>query len=248
LNKSGKITSLGLAALGLLGTGVSAFADNSSQGQSILDPAGPNAQHISDLWYIVLVPALIVLFGVGGAMFYIAFKYRRKDENFTPKQVGGNNALEFTWTLIPAVILMFIFGLTITQIGFLRNSPAPDAMHVKVTGQQWAWSFQYPNPGGKPLTSFGTLYIPAGSVVNLDLESKDVIHSWSVPRLSGRLDAVPGKHNTTWIEANDPGTYYGQCTEFCGLSHAAMTITVVAMSQGDYDKWYANLKHTQGGS
>ena len=240
--------SLGLALLGLLGTAVSAFADNSSQAQSPLDPAGPNAQHISDLWYIVLVPAMIVLVGVGGAMIYIAFKYRRKDENFMPKQIGGNNALEFTWTLIPAVILMFIFGLTVTQNGFLRNSPAPSAMHVKVTGQQWAWSFTYPNPGGKPLTSFGTLYIPAGSVVNLDLESKDVIHSWSVPRLSGKLDAVPGKHNTTWIEANDPGTYYGQCTEFCGLSHAAMTITVIAMSQSDYDKWYANLKHTQGGS
>jgi len=248
LNKSGKITSLGLALLGLLGTGVSALADSSSQSQGILDPAGPNAQHISDLWYIVLVPAMIVLVGVGGAMFYIAFKYRRKDENFMPKQIGGNNALEFTWTLIPAMILMFIFGLSVTQIGFLRNSPAPDAYHVKVVGQQWAWSFQYPNPGGKPLTTFGTLYIPAGSVVNLDLESKDVIHSWSVPRLAGRLDAFPGKHNQTWIEANDPGTYYGQCTEFCGLSHAAMTVTVIAMSQSAYDQWYAKLKHTQGGS
>jgi cytochrome c oxidase subunit 2 len=247
-NKNGAVIALGLALLGLLGTGVSALAENNSQGQSILDPAGPNAQHISDLWYIVLIPALVVLVLVGGAILYIAVRYRRRDEDFIPKQIGGNNALEFTWTLIPALILFSIFALTVFQMPFLRNSPAPDAAHVKVTGQQWAWSFSYATNGTKPITTFGTLYIPAGKVVNLDLESKDVIHSWSVPRLSGRMDAFPGKHNTTWIEANDPGTYYGQCTEFCGLSHAQMTVTVIALSPSAYDKWYSDMVHKQGGS
>ncbi len=239
---------LGLATLGLLGTAVSALAENDSQGQSILDPAGPNAQHISDLWYIVLIPAMIVTVLVGGALVYIAIKYRRKDEAFMPKQVGGNNALEFTWTLIPALILFGIFALTFTQMNFLRKTPAPDAAHVKVIGQQWAWSFQYQTNGSKPISTFGTLYIPAGKVVNLDIESKDVIHSWSVPRLSGKIDAMPGKHTTLWLEANDPGTYYGQCTEFCGLSHAAMTVTVVALSPSAYDKWYSDMVHKQGGS
>jgi cytochrome c oxidase subunit 2 len=248
LKKTGGITALGLALLGLLGTGVSALADNSSQGQSILDPAGPNAQHISDLWYIVLVPALIVTLGVGGAIVYIAFRYRRTDENFMPKQIGGNNSLEFTWTLIPSLILLGIFGLTVVQMPFLRRTPAAGATTVKVIGQQWAWSFQYPTNGPKPITTFGTLYIPAGKVVNLAVESRDVIHSWSVPRLAGRIDAIPGKHNTTWIEANEPGHYYGQCTEFCGLSHAQMQVTVIALSQSDYDKWYSNMVHKLGGS
>jgi cytochrome c oxidase subunit 2 len=248
LKKTGGFIALGLALLGLLGTAVSAFAENTSQGQSILDPAGPNAQHISDLWYIVLIPAMIVLVLVGGAIVYIAIRYRRKDEAYMPKQVGGNNALEFTWTLIPALILFGIFVLTFTQMDFLRKTPAPDAAHVKVIGQQWAWSFQYQSNTPKPITTFGTLYIPAGKVVNLDIESKDVIHSWSVPRLSGKIDAMPGKHNTLWIEANDPGTYYGQCTEFCGLSHAAMTVTVIALSQSEYDKWYSDMVHKQGGA
>ena len=247
--KKQRAAALGLALLGLLGTGVSAFAEDSSQSQGILDPAGPNAQHISDLWYIVLIPAMIVLVGVGGALIYIAFKYRRKDENFMPKQVGGNNALEFTWTLIPAMVLMGIFALTVLQTGFLRNSPAPDALRIRVIGQQWAWSYQYEDGNSKKLvSSFGTMYIPAGKVVNLDLESKDVIHSFSVPRLAGRLDAVPGHHNKMWLQANDPGTYYGQCTEFCGLSHAAMVVTVKALPQSEFDAWYAQMKQKLGGS
>ncbi|MFN2464204.1 MAG: cytochrome c oxidase subunit II [Candidatus Dormibacteria bacterium] len=249
MKTSSRFTALALAMLGLLGSGLSAFAEDSSQQQSMLDPAGPHAQHISDLWYIVLIPAMIVLVGVGGALVYIAFKYREKDPSFVPKQVGGNNALEFTWTLIPAMILMGIFVLTLLQTGFLRQSPAPEALRVQVTGQQWAWSFKYEDPNSKKLvSSFGTLYIPAGKVVNLDLEAKDVIHSWSVPRLSGKMDAVPGKHNYTWIEANDPGTYYGQCTEFCGLSHAQMTITVKALSEQEFNAWYSQKKQQLGGS
>ena len=243
LKRSGGFIAPGLALLGLLATGVSAFAEDASQGQSILDPAGPNSQHIADLWYIVLIPAMIVLVGVGGALIYIAFKYRRTDENFMPKQVGGNNALEFTWTLIPAMVLMGIFALTLLQTGFLRTSPTPEAMRIKVTGQQWLWSFQYEDPNSKKLvTTLGTMYIPAGKVVNIDLESVDVIHSFSVPRLAGRLDAVPGKHNTMWLQADQPGTYYGQCTEFCGLSHAAMTVTVIALPQKDFDAWYSKKK------
>ncbi|MEA2684217.1 MAG: cytochrome c oxidase subunit [Chloroflexota bacterium] len=249
MKKTGGITALGLALLGLMGTGISAFAaDISNQTQSPLDPAGPAAQHISDLWYIILIPALIVTFGVGAAIIYIAFRYRRTDENLMPKQVGGNNALEFTWTLIPALILLGIFAISFPQMEYLRHTPAPTATTVKVTGRQWAWSFEYPTTGKKPVTTFGTLYIPAGKVTNLAVDSVDVIHSWSVPRLSGKIDAIPGKHNTTWIKADDPGTYYGQCTEFCGLSHAAMTVTVVALSQADYDKWYSDMVHKLGGS
>ncbi len=230
-----------------------ALADDSSKQQSILDPAGPSAQHISDLWYIILVPALLVLVLVCGAIIYAAFRFRRKSEDEIPRQVAGSNALEFTWSLVPALILLAIFVLTVYQMPFVRQVPASasNAMLVKVIGRQWAWSFGYPNVKtvkiGQKVTANGTPYttatndlvIPAGTVVSLDINSMDVIHSWSIPRLQGRIDAIPGQTNHSWVEANSPGAYYGQCSEFCGLSHAAMTARVLALSQSDWDAWYS---------
>src|SRR3982074_3619246 len=222
-----------------------ALADNSSQSQSIVDPAGPVAQHISDLWYIVLIPALFVLVFVGGAIIYAAFKFRAKDGDTTiPKQIGGNNALEFTWTLIPAMILLGIFVVSTLQIPFVRRTPteAADAMHIKVIGSQWIWNFKY---SGLKNSYPGTMIIPADEVVNLDIDSKDVIHSFAVPRLAGRLDAIPGKHNFMWLQAS-PGVYYGQCTEFCGKAHATMTITVRALPRAEFDRWYASQPRAGG--
>lgn len=237
----------------LLLANASAMADDSSKSQGILDPAGPPAQHISDLWYVISIPALLVTLLVGGAIIYASFRFRRKNEDEIPRQVGGNNALEFTWSLVPALILLTIFVLTLFQFPFVRNAPASaqGAMTVKVSGRQWAWSFVYPNVKnvkvGQKVTAGGTQYttasndlvIPAGSVVSLDIVSADVIHSWSIPRLQGRIDAIPGQTNHSWIEANSPGAYYGQCSEFCGLSHAAMTARVLALTQEDWDAWYS---------
>ncbi|MEA2646971.1 MAG: cytochrome c oxidase subunit [Chloroflexota bacterium] len=233
--------------------GAAALADDSSKQQSMLDPAGPQAQHASDLYYIIMVPALLVLFIVCGMIIYAAVRFRRRSDDEMPRQVGGNNALEFTWTLIPAMILMGIFVLTLFQMPFLRDAPASasSAMHVTVSGRQWAWSFAYPNvktvkaqlkvkaADAEYTTLTNDLVIPAGQVVNLDIRSEDVIHSWSVPRLSGRLDAIPGQVNHTWIQADAPGAYYGQCTEFCGLSHATMTVRVLALTPEDWNAWYA---------
>jgi cytochrome c oxidase subunit 2 len=215
------------------------LADNDRHGQNTLDPAGSQAAHIRDLWYIILIPAMIVLILVGGAICYAAFRYRERDAGFIPKQVGGNNAIEFTWTLIPALILLFLFAISMPQVLFLRHSPQPEAMTVKVTGRQFSWGFTYP---GIKREQFNVLYIPAGQVVNLDITSKDVIHSWSVPRLGGRLDAVPGQHNADWIEADQPGDYYGQCTELCGTGHASMAVTVRVLSKSAWEAWYNKLK------
>jgi cytochrome c oxidase subunit 2 len=222
-----RVAPLALLPLGLaLLSSIPALADNSSQGQSMLNPAGPQAQRISDLWYIVLVPALL-----GDAV---------------PKQIGGNNALEFTWTLVPALILLGIFILSAANLPFLRHTPseAADAMHIKVIGSQWVWNFKYP---GLKNSYPGILTIPADEVVNLDLNSKDVIHSFSVPRLAGRLDAIPGKNNFMWIQA-PAGTYYGQCTEFCGKAHAGMTITVKAIPRSEFDTWYSKQPKAPGGT
>src|SRR5258708_23914734 len=127
-------------------TGSTALANSRSQGQRMHNHAGPQAQHISDLWYIILVPALFDLVLVGGAIIYAAFKFKAKDGDAVPKQIGGNNALEFTWTLVPALILLGIFIISATQLPFLRHTPseAADAMHIKVVARHWVWNFKYP--------------------------------------------------------------------------------------------------------
>jgi cytochrome c oxidase subunit 2 len=234
------LLALSSVAVGLA-VAIPVLADDSHE-QVSLNPAGPPAQHISDLFYIVLIPATLVIILVGGAIIYAAFRFRRRDDAM-PRQIGGNNALEFTWTLVPALILLSILGLSIAQMPFLRQSPDDSAMHIRVFAQRFAWSFRYP---GLRSEQFGTLYIPAGQVVNLDIDSRDVIHSWSVPRLGGRLDAVPGMQNHTWVEASAPGSYYGQCTELCGVGHATMTVTVIALSPAKFQAWYA--KQPKGGS
>jgi cytochrome c oxidase subunit 2 len=236
--------SAGLGAAAALLACAPALADTGDKQQSTLNPAGPGAQHISELFYIIVIPALLVILLVGGAIIVAAVRFRRKSEDEPqPRQIGGNNALEFTWTVIPALILLTIFIVSVFQLPFLRHTPseAADAMHIHIVGRQWAWSFEYPgkNAKGQTIRTFGALTIPAGQVVNLDIDSVDVIHSWSVPNLSGRLDAIPGMQNHTWVLADHPGTYYGQCTEFCGLSHAAMTAKVVALPPAEFDQWFA---------
>lgn len=247
-----------VALLLTLPGGVAFAADD--KGQSTLDPAGPQAQHVADLFWIITIPALLVLVLVAAAIITAAIRFRDKggppkgdavigwSTDKMPVQLGGNNAIEFTWTVVPAFILMLIFVLTAIQMPYLRDRPsqAADALKITVVGRQWAWSFEYPNPGStKKLTTFGEMIIPVGEVVGLDITSKDVIHSWSIPRLSGRLDAVPGQTNSTWVRADAIGTYYGQCTEFCGLSHAFMSAKVTVLSRADFDAWYTKKK--QGG-
>jgi cytochrome c oxidase subunit 2 len=234
------LASVGAAGLALAGA-VPALADTDAKGQSSIDPAGPAAQHIRDLWMIVTIPALIVLLAVGGAIIYAAFRFKERDPKFMPKQIGGNNAMEFTWTVIPALVLFILFGISVPQMFYLRHSPAPTGLHITVYGQRYSWSFLYPNVK-KEVFDGSVLYIPAGQPVNLDIKSKDVIHSFSVPRLAGRLDAIPGQTNTLWLQADQPGTYYGQCTELCGTGHATMLVTVKALSAADWQAWYTKLQ------
>jgi heme/copper-type cytochrome/quinol oxidase subunit 2 len=122
-----------------------------------------------------------------------------------------------------------MFVRTALRVDYLRNGPPPQQT-IQVTGVQWAWSFKYPN--GK--TSFSTLTIPAGQVVRLQVTSRDVLHSFWVPRLGGQIYAKPGFQNSGWIEASQPGTYFGQCNELCGVSHWSMILEVDAVTQDQY--------------
>lgn len=200
---------------------------------SPLDCAGPNACDIVSIYTGIFIIAMAVLVIVGGLIVYAALRFRRRDD-VEPAQVHGNARLEIVWTAIPVLIVSFLFIRTTLRMDYVRNGPSPD-LTVQVTGIQWAWSFKYPN--GK--TSNGTLTIPVGKVVRLQVTSRDVLHSFWVPRLGGQVYAIPGQQNHGWIEASQAGTYLGQCNELCGLGHYGMDIEVDAVSQADYEAFLA---------
>jgi cytochrome c oxidase subunit 2 len=215
--------------------------------QNTLAPQGPEAQKIDRLFQPVFWVAVAVFFLVEGTLVYFLFKYRHRPGRGVPAQVHGNTRLEITWTIIPAVLLAVIAVPTIVTIFDLARKPA-NALEITVTGHQWWWEVQYPDsqvvtaneihiPTGRPIY-ISLQSAPSGSVNGLPGEPMGpVIHSFWIPRLAGKQDVVPGRVNHLVLEAPNPGTYVGQCTEYCGLSHANMRMRVIAQTPQDYDAW-----------
>ena len=169
----------------------------------------------------------------------------RSEAEELPTQLHGNTTLEITWTMIPALILVAFAVPTVLLIQDL-NAEAKDSITVKVEGQQWWWQFTYDmDEDGEygtdgDIVTAGELVIPAGQQINLLVTSNDVIHSFWIPPLNGKRDAVPGLESFWKIQADEPGTYLGQCTEFCGLSHANMRMLTRAKTAEEFDAWVAN--------
>ncbi|TMF52346.1 MAG: cytochrome c oxidase subunit II [Chloroflexi bacterium] len=200
---------------------------------SPLNCAGPNACDILNVYTTIFWVAMVVLVIVGGLIVFAALRFRRRDDR-EPSQIHGNTRLELVWTAVPLLIVSFLFLRTTLRMDYVRNGPPP-AQVIRVTGIQWAWQFKYPN--GK--TSNTKLYIPVGQVVQLQVTSRDVLHSFWVPRLGGQVYAIPGQMNHGWIQADQTGNYFGQCNELCGLYHYAMDLQVVAVSNADYNGFLA---------
>ncbi|MDQ1374624.1 MAG: cytochrome c oxidase subunit [Actinomycetota bacterium] len=203
--------------------------------QNVLDPQGQVARQEDRLWNIVFPIAAFFFFLVMILTIFIAWRFRERDVDAAPKQLHGNTILEAGWTAIPAAILLVVGVLTVTTvIDINRKATGPDTMAVTVIGHQWWWEYKYP---AQKVTTANELHIPVGTKVNVRLESADVIHSWWPPKLAGKVDVIPGRVNHMVIEADKPGTYYGQCTEYCGLSHANMRLRVVAMEKAAFQTW-----------
>jgi len=205
--------------------------------QNSLNPAGPEARKIDSLFWLVFWIAAAVFFLVEGALVYTAIRFRRRRNRDHPaKQVHGNLRLEIVWTLIPVVILAAVAVPTVATIFDLQRKPGPDenALIVDVIGHQWWWEFQYPEYG---IETANEMHIPIGRTVYLNLLSADVIHSFWVPQLNGKRDAVPGRLNNLILIADEPGVYLGQCAEFCGLAHADMRHKVFAHTEEDFEAW-----------
>jgi cytochrome c oxidase subunit 2 len=198
-----------------------------------LAPAGPVAQKQADLFWLVFWIAAIVFVLVEGALLYAVLRFRRRSPADTPRQVHGNTRLEIAWTIIPALLLAGVAVPTVGTIFDLAEAP-PGSMHVEVTAHRFWWEIRYPSIG---VVTANEVHIPTGEQVVMDLTSHDVIHSFSVPRLAGKQDVVPGRTNTMNLAADEPGTYKGQCQEFCGLSHANMKFRVVAHDPAEFEAW-----------
>jgi cytochrome c oxidase subunit 2 len=216
--------------------------------QDTFQPAGENAQKIQNLQLPVFIIAGIVGVIVFGVLGYVMIRFRDRGQEM-PKQTHGKPALEIILTIIPAVILIGVGIPTVSTVFSLAKTSDTQCV-VNVTGQQWWWEYEYPvqSCGGvniaEPIVTSGELVLPTKVHVLLRITSNDVIHSYWIPKLNGKRDAVPGRIHPLRMEADRPGIYAGQCTEFCGLSHARMRMDAVGLFPTDFATWVANQLET----
>jgi len=232
-----------LAALFLL-----AVACSKGQ-QSTWDAVGPVADKQLELFNVLLWVMVAVFVLVEGALLYTLIRYRRRPGQERPPQIHGHTALEVTWTIIPTLLILGLGIWSVFTLFELDEPPddGPEILHVNVTGHQWFFEFEYPDAGGgKRITTANELRIPVDRPVRLNLESDDVLHSFWVPKLAGKVDLIPTRTNHMWFQADRdkieqelPATFFGQCAEFCGIAHALMRFRVTVMDQADFDSWVA---------
>ncbi|HYI61994.1 MAG TPA: cytochrome c oxidase subunit II [Acidimicrobiales bacterium] len=216
--------------------------------QDTLEPEGRYARDIDRLSDPIFIVAGVVFVLVLGGAVLIALRFRaRGQEHFEdmPSQIHGHNALEIGWTLLPAVVLGLVGVASVAAIFNLAEEPPEDAVTVQVVGNQWWWEYRYDVNGNgsysdpEDVVTANDLVIPAGQQVGLEITSRDVIHSFWAPKLNGKRDAVPNRTHPWNLQADEPGEFIGQCTEYCGLSHAEMRLKVVALDEADFDAWIA---------
>ncbi len=179
------------------------------------------------LWIFVLVE---------GALLYAVWRFRERPGAPVPRQIHGHTALEISWTVAFAVILLIIGIPTIRVIFKTQEAPAATALRVDVSARQWWWEFRYP---GLKITTANEAHVPVGQTIAFHLSGPDVIHSFWIPQLGGKRDVVPGRVNRLVLTPDTPGEYIGQCAEYCGTSHANMRFRVVVHPKDEFEKWAA---------
>jgi cytochrome c oxidase subunit 2 len=193
----------------------------------------PNAHRTNTAYWVVLGFTSVIFVAVEGALVLFIWKYRGRGRPRTDdgSQVHGHTRLEVIWTVIPVIILAVIGIVVFYELPVISDAPAAaNPVRITVEGHQFYWQFDYPN-GSR---SINDLHVPAGQVVLLTVKSYDVVHSWWIPQLGGKIQAIPGRTNHIWFKADRAGTYYGQCAEFCGLYHEAMRARVIASTDAEY--------------
>ena len=232
----------------------------------ILPEAGGGSKQAEDtrtLYAIVLVIAMVVFVGVEGLLLYCLVRYRAR-KGRVAAQIHGNTRLEIGWTVGAAVILVFLTVATFLMLPGIKNPAAADidingnpvaenaalastdqepppgghAMNIAVDGMQYVWRYAYPRIDDKKVYAFTDMYVPVGMTITLDIRSNDVQHSWWIPALGGKMDALPGYVNKTWFKVTEEGIWEGQCAELCGRNHANMYARVIALPYEEWKAWY----------
>jgi cytochrome c oxidase subunit 2 len=203
---------------------------------NIINPNGPVAQSEANLFWFILWVATFIFVAVEAALIYSIVRYRARPNTPEPRQLHGNNTIELIWTVVPSIFLFAVLAGTIYTM-FGLQQPAGNHLEVKAIGHQWWWEFDYPSQN---IVTAGTLYVPRGEVIQVDLVSDNVIHSFWVPQLTGKTDVIPGHNNTRWFTADATGTYLGSCAEYCGTQHAHMKFNVVVYEPDQFNSWVSS--------
>ncbi|HEY2954249.1 MAG TPA: cytochrome c oxidase subunit II [Candidatus Eisenbacteria bacterium] len=207
--------------------------------QSTLHPQGDVAREIQSLLEQLVFWVAIIFVLVQGALIYAVVRFRARPGAPDPKPVHGNTTLEIAWTIAPAVILALVAVPTVLTIFHTQGKPPANALTVKVIGHQWWWEFQYPEYG---VTTGSEMHVPLGRAVGVDIESADVAHSFWLPAMAGKRDALPNHTNHLWFTAESTGVFPGQCAELCGISHANMRMKLVVTTKEEFERWVAVQK------
>ena len=202
--------------------------------QSALHPAGPGAASISHLWWLLFWTCTVVYVLVMGAL---AVAVRRR----VGREAPPDRTLLRSVVGAVAVTIVILFGLLFASVvtgRALGSLGSAEGLVVEITGNQWWWDVEYHNPDPSlRVRTANELHLPVGRPVRIELKSNDVIHSFWVPNLHGKMDLIPGRETVLWLQADTPGVYRGQCAEYCGLQHAHMAFSVIAEPQADFERW-----------
>jgi cytochrome c oxidase subunit 2 len=255
--KAGITAALGALALGLAASPALAEIHEFQTGfQEAASPVMAQIEsfHTELFWIIAAVSAFVAV------LLLIVIWQFRAGKNPVPSKVHHNTILEIAWTVIPVIILVVIAIPSFKLLYFEAAIPKPD-LTIRAIGKQWFWTYEYPGAGGFTFDSLhlddaaaakagkprllgvdNPIYVPVNKVVEVDTMGADVIHSWALPQMGVKMDAVPGRVNHTWFKATRTGVFYGECSELCGASHAFMPIEVHVVSDADYAAWLAAAK------
>lgn len=207
-------------------------------GGNLLFPNSPLARSIANLFDVTLVICAIIFVLVTVLVTYCIIRFRARPGEPPPAQVGGHKALEILWTVVPFLILVFIFFLTVAAMRTSDPRRIPKQQpDIVVIGHQFWWEARYPKSG---VVTANEIHIPTGRPILIHVGTADVIHSFWVPALGRKMDMIPDRFNAMWISADTPGTYLGACSEYCGAEHAWMRISVIAESPDEFNAWIAH--------
>jgi cytochrome c oxidase subunit 2 len=231
------------AVVVLLATAATA-ADTPVQTPSIFAPVSTPAFVIRELAFFVLGITAVIFFVVAGLGVYALIRFRRRpgDDGREPPQVYGSRQIELAWTVAPLLIVVVLFLVTARYIYQIERRAQPaDALEVTIVGHQWWWEIRYPKLG---IITANEVHVPVSEAERptptyITLQSADVIHSFWIPQLAGKMDVIPNKTNHVWIDPQRTGTYVGQCAEYCGTQHAGMLLIATIHAKDDFARWVA---------